>query len=175
MKKIVFLAIALLLPLVVFSQTAEEYFKKGEEYYRSKDFQNALLYYKKAAEMNHSKAMYNIGDLYSSGKGVVKDKQEAFKWYKRGAEAGDSYAQYQLAKFYCEGRSVNPDAAECYAWLLAVQNAQDPVLNGLTQQAIAAVRANATPLELERGEAKMSGRENPEKKDSKVEQVLDFL
>ena len=117
MKKIVFLAIALLLPLVVFSQTAEEYFKKGEEYYRSKDFQNALLYYKKAAEMNHSKAMYNIGDLYSSGKGVVKDKQEAFKWYKMSADHNNYYGLMKMGDFCREGNlMVNKNYKKAIEW-----------------------------------------------------------
>ena len=105
----------------------------------------------------------------------MHDDKEAFKWYKRSAEAGDTYAQYQLAKFYCEGRSVDPDASECYAWLLTVQSAQDPILNGLAQQALATVRSIATPLELERGEAKLKGRDKKSEAEQKTDQIFDFL
>ncbi|MBP5344199.1 MAG: sel1 repeat family protein [Alphaproteobacteria bacterium] len=99
----------------------------------------------------------------------------AFKWYQKSAEAGDAYAQYQLAKAYCEGRGVEPDASECYAWLLTVQNAQNPTLNALVQQALAAVNSNATPLELERGREKMNGRIHKEAEEKKSSGILDFL
>jgi len=100
---------------------------------------------------------------------------DAFKWYQKSAEAGDAYAQYQLAKCYCEGRGIEPDASECYAWLLTVQNAQDPTLNALTQQALAAVTSNATPLELERGREKLAGHTHKEATEKKNSGILDFL
>ena len=100
---------------------------------------------------------------------------EAFKWYQKSADAGDAYAQYQLAKSYCEGRGVEPDASECYAWLLTVQNVQDPTLNALVQQALAAVNTNATPLELQRGREKLAGRTHKEAAEKKSTGILDFL
>ena len=58
-----------------------------------------------------------------------------------------------MARSYCEGWAGVPDAARCYGWLLITSETPDPVLNGLIQQALLTVRSNATPDELERGQA----------------------
>ena len=86
------------------------------------------------------------GDLYKTR---LNNLEEAFLWYKKGAEAGDTYAEYQLAKMYCEGKGISqPDAASCYAWLKIAQEEQNPVLNGLIQNALSVVKSNATEEEL---------------------------
>ena len=92
-----------------------------------------------------------LGDLFKTR---LSNLTEAFLWYQKGAKAGDTYAQYQLARMYCEGEGISqPDAASCYAWLLNVQKAQNPMFNILAQNALSAVRSNATPDEIDRGQA----------------------
>ena len=103
------------------------------------------------------------------------NETDAFKWYKKSAAVGDAYAQYQLAKCYCEGRGTDPDAAECYAWLLTVQEAQNPMLNALVQQALAAVHDKATADELTRGREKASKREHKEEEEKKESRISNFL
>lgn len=101
--------------------------------------------------------------------------EEAVKWYQTGADAGDSYAQYQLAKAYCEGWADAPDAAHCYGWLLITSETPDPILNGLIQQALLTVRANATPEELERGKLQAENFKKKEAKDEKEKKIWDFF
>ncbi len=103
----------------------------------------------RAAKDGKVEAYGYLADLFSTR---LDNPVEAFLWYQKGADAGDAYAQYQLAQMYCEGIGISqPDAAACYAWLLNVQNAKDPVLNVLAQQAIAIVQSSATQDELTRG------------------------
>ena len=100
---------------------------------------------------------------------------EAIKWYETGAKAEDPYAQYQLAKSYCSGDGEVPNSPKCYAWLLIASETQDPVLNTPIQQALVAVRANATPQELEQGQALYDEMKNKGVDQSKEKGFLDFF
>ena len=115
-----------------------------------------------------------LGDLYKTR---LADLSEAFNWYKKGAEAGDSYAEYQLAKMYCEGQGIEqPDAAACYAWLKIAQKEQNPILNGLIQNALNLVEQNATQEELSAGRELMKTLEkSPEEKETKKSGVFNFF
>lgn len=105
----------------------------------------------------------------------LHNSTEAINWYQKGAAAGDPYAKYQLAKAHCEGWNGTPDAAECYRWLLNISDTPDPVLNGLTQQALLAVRSSATPAELERGQALLETSQKEAEESSKKKRLLDFF
>jgi len=104
----------------------------------------------KAMKRDKIQAAAFYGDLLRKR---FRDMEDAVKWYQIGADAGDPYARYQLSRAYCEGWASPPDAAKCYNWLLLTKETPDPVLNGLIQQALLTVRANATPDELKRGES----------------------
>ena len=118
-----------------------------------------------AAHKGKKTAYGYYGDLYKTR---LANLTEAFNWYKKGADAGDSYAEYQLAKMYCEGQGISqPDAAACYAWLKIAQKEQNPVLNGLIQNAISVVEQNATEEELAAGKEMIKSLEKtPEEKQS---------
>ena len=138
----------------------------------TQDFSQIEMNIEKSMKRGLSRAGAYYADLLYK---YFHNDAEAFKWYQKSADAGDPYAQYQLAKSYCEGRGVEPDAAECYAWLLTVQNVQDPTLNALVQQALAAVNNNATPLELQRGREKLANKDHKEAAEKKSAGILDFL
>ena len=61
-------------------------------------------------------AQYNLGVMYSDGKGVQQDKAEAFKWYKRAAEKGYAPAQHNLSGMYRDGKEVKQDYNEAFKW-----------------------------------------------------------
>ena len=138
----------------------------------TQDFSQIELNIEKSMKRGWVRAGAYYGDILRR---YFHNDADAFQWYKKSAEAGDAYAQYQIAKCYCEGRGTTPDAAECYAWLLTLQNAQDPTLNALVQQALVAVHNNASPEELARGKDKVANRGQKEKPEKKESGVLDFL
>ncbi len=126
----------------------------------------------KAIKRDKKKAAAYYGDLLLKR---FHDPEEAVKWYQTGAEAGDSYAQYQLARAYCEGWADAPDASRCYGWLLLNSETPDPVLNGVIQQALLTVRANATPDELDRGKKQAESFRQKEAHDEKEKKIWDFF
>ncbi|MBR6231732.1 MAG: sel1 repeat family protein [Alphaproteobacteria bacterium] len=140
-------------------------------------YQNADELVRKIDAIGHkgkTTAYGYLGDLYKTR---LADLTEAFNWYKKGAEAGDSYAEYQLAKMYCEGQGISqPDAASCYAWLKIAQKEQNPILNGLIQNALNLVEQSATKEELDAGRELMKTLEkSPEEKTEKKANILNFF
>lgn len=96
--------------------TADENFKKGEEYYKNMEYSNALPYIRKAAEDGHSNAQFRLGYMYDAAQGVAKDYAEAAKWYRKAAEQGHVTAQNNLGSLYRRGLGVTQDYAEALKW-----------------------------------------------------------
>jgi Caspase domain/Sel1 repeat len=68
--------------------------KVGEIYERGMgthpDYEQAALWYKRAAEQGFSRAEINLGFLYEKGLGVPKDLQTALNWYRKGSKLPDA-------------------------------------------------------------------------------------
>ena len=62
-----------------------------------RDYANAFKWYAKASAQGLAMAQYNLGVMYSQGRGVPQDYKQAFKWYAKAAEQGDAFAQNNLA------------------------------------------------------------------------------
>jgi len=67
----------------------------------SKDAEQAVSWYRRAAEAGWTDAQLNLGLCYSNGNGVAKDAEQAVLWYRRAAEAGHADAQSNLGVCYC--------------------------------------------------------------------------
>jgi hypothetical protein len=78
------------------------------------DFNEAFMWFEKAAEQGNTKAQYNLGRMYREGKGVPKDYNEAIKWYTKAAEQGKTYAQYSLGLMYYYGDDIPQDYNEAF-------------------------------------------------------------
>ena len=97
--------------------TAEDMFKKGEEYEDTSDYAKAVKWYQKAAEKGHIEAQSALIEIYYEGaKEVPKDIAEAIKWCRRLAEQGHTEAQFSLGQLYEEGKDVSKDYAEAVKW-----------------------------------------------------------
>ena len=59
------------------------YYGNGVE----QSYEQAVRWYRKAAELGESTAMRNLGYCYSNGRGVERSQAEADKWYKKAKEA----------------------------------------------------------------------------------------
>ena len=59
-------------------------------------YEEAVKYYKLAAEQKHDKAQFNLGRCYEKGIGVIKDTEEAAKYYKFAADQGHDSAKEKL-------------------------------------------------------------------------------
>ncbi len=65
------------------------------------DAEQAVHWYKRAAQYDHVKSMYNLGHIYDTGYGSVpSDIDRAIRWYERAAEGGHTTAMYHLGLLY---------------------------------------------------------------------------
>lgn len=82
-----------------------------------RDYAQALMWYRKAAEQGHPGSEFMLGGLYHFGQGVPKDDATAFAWTMKAAEQGDVDAEFFIATCYGEGWGVAKDNAQELAWL----------------------------------------------------------
>lgn len=91
---------------------ADGYYNKGNDAYRSNDYANAVMWYRKAAELGHYGACNELGIFYEYGLNGEKDMAAAFLWYKKSADGGNYYGQYNLGRCYQNGTGVAQNHAQ---------------------------------------------------------------
>ncbi|MDT8404546.1 tetratricopeptide repeat protein [Sulfuriflexus sp.] len=80
------------------------------------DIQEALRWYRAAAEQGLPQAQNSLGFMYSIGLGVKCDAERAAHWLQLAAEQGHSGAQTNLGILYTSGRGVEKDEEEAVYW-----------------------------------------------------------
>jgi len=103
--------------LVILHSTGEEEFTTGVALMEREEYENAVRYFRKAAEQGDAPAQNNLGVCYENGKGVEKDVYEAVKWYRKAAEQRYVLAQYNLGVCYANGAGVEKDMDEAVKWI----------------------------------------------------------
>ena len=73
-----------------------------------RDDQQALEWFRKAAEQGAAYAQASLGRMYESGRGVAKDETQAVQWYRKAAEQGNALGQAYLGYMYQSGRGGLP-------------------------------------------------------------------
>ncbi len=72
----------------------------GEAAYEKGDYVKAGHYFRIAAEKNNAwspTAQFNLGVMYTNGRGVPQDYAEAMKWYRKAAAQGGVSATYHIS------------------------------------------------------------------------------
>ena len=68
----------------------------GRMYYNGqglpKDDQQAVVWYRKAADQGHALEQYLLGNMYDNGRGVPKDEQSAYFWWLLASAQGNQRA-----------------------------------------------------------------------------------
>ena len=80
------------------------------------DKEEAVRWYRRAAENGNAMAQYNLGNCYYTGTGIKEDKEEAVRWYRKAAEQGNTIAQYSLGFCYKNGTGIKEDKEEALRW-----------------------------------------------------------
>lgn len=60
--------------------------------------QEAVKWFRKAADLGNDDAMWNLGRCYEKGEGVEKNIDQAVYWYKKGAAKNDYYCKEALKR-----------------------------------------------------------------------------
>ena len=79
----------------------------------SRDFAEAMRWYRQALERKEPHAACRIADLYRDGKGVPRNLAEAAQWYRQEAEGSCSSAQFNLGRI-CEAQQNLEEALQRY-------------------------------------------------------------
>ena len=76
------------------------------------DHEQAMKWYRAAAEQGHAEAQCCLGECYYSGQGVAQDYEQAMKWYRAAAEQGHAGGQCCLGECYLNGLGVEKNPAK---------------------------------------------------------------
>ena len=82
----------------------------------NKNHEDAVKWYRKAAEQGHATAQCNLEICYATGDGVAENLKEAVKWYSKAAEQGHAAAQNYLGVCLHEGKGVEKNYEEAVIW-----------------------------------------------------------
>jgi TPR repeat protein len=72
----------------------------------SQDYAAALRWFQKAADQGDHTAQFNLGVMYTIGRGVLQDYAAAMSWYRKAADQGDAEAQFNVGVIYANGEGV---------------------------------------------------------------------
>jgi uncharacterized protein len=81
-----------------------------------RNLQEAMRWYRAAADQHDPRAAENLGLMYERGKGVAKNCKTAVEWYARGALWNDHNSLYSLGRMYQFGFGVKEDRAKAHAY-----------------------------------------------------------
>ena len=88
----------------------------AEGFFVLKDYYQAVIWYRMAAEQGHIHAQFNLGQLYGMGQGVSENQIQALYWYRQAADQGHVPAWYVLGHRYYLGRGTSVSNPEAYYW-----------------------------------------------------------
>ncbi|KAJ3388967.1 hypothetical protein HDU84_009291 [Entophlyctis sp. JEL0112] len=80
------------------------------------DVEQAAVWYKKAAELGHSRACNNLGELYMTGRGISRNDVLGFGLFRRAAMAGLAEAEYNMGRCCREGRGCAKNEEQAVMW-----------------------------------------------------------
>jgi TPR repeat protein len=104
----------------------------------TRDYAQALSWYKKAADQGDSEGEIGLAGMYIDGHGVPKDVVQAANWFRKAAEQGYPKGQYNLGVLFSNGDGVPKDHVEAANWY---KKAADQGL-AISQYALAWMYAN---------------------------------
>ncbi len=75
---------------------AEAQIKLANDFYSKKNYKEAIVWYRKAADQGNIAGQYNLGILYEKGLGLKTDLSQAIHWYQKAANQNDKDAVTHL-------------------------------------------------------------------------------
>lgn len=106
---------------MIFFMTAQAGYasaRKGIQAFQRGKYEDALKHLKPAAEAGEADAMYVLGQMYASGRGVDKDEKRAAGYFKKAAELGNASAQQSLGSALMLGEGIEQNMVEALKWFI---------------------------------------------------------
>ena len=83
---------------------------------KNNNSQEAVKWYRQAAEQGHTLAQHNLGNAYAFAQGIEQNHELAVTWWRKAAEQGDAIPQYQLGLSYEKGNGVEKALEKARYW-----------------------------------------------------------
>lgn len=80
------------------------------------NYEEAEYWYRKSAEMGDCYFQWQLGELYSEGRGVTQNYEQAAYWFNKAAEQMDDERQCTLGSMYQEGLGVEQNDEQAVYW-----------------------------------------------------------
>lgn len=81
------------------------------------DPQQAVAWYRKAAEQGVAEAQFNLAHCLATGRGTVQNYVESFAWMQKAAQQQIVEAQFLLGVMYKDGLGSMPNPVRAKEWL----------------------------------------------------------
>jgi TPR repeat protein len=94
------------------------------------DYDSAFILCTKSAEQGNVNSQFNLGWLYSEGKGTAKDDKQLVYWHTKAAEQGHVDAQYFLGVMYDNGEVMPADDKQAIYWYTKAAEQGDEYAQG---------------------------------------------
>ena len=92
--------------------------QKGIDAFQRGKYDEAVKYLQPAAEAGDAGAMYVLGQMYASGRGIAKDEKAATELFLKAANLGDANAQQSLGSALMLGEGIEQDMIEALKWFI---------------------------------------------------------
>ena len=93
------------------------------------NYEEAVAWFRKAAEQGNANAQSRLGVAYYNGKGIRQDFGAAVAWFRKATEQGNTNAQYRLGVAYYDGKGVHQDFAVAATWFRKQPIKETPLPN----------------------------------------------
>ena len=80
------------------------------------DEQEALKWYRKAADQGYAVAQFKRGICFHEGEGVTRSYEKAAKWFQKAADQGHADAQCCIGAMLCRGQGGPVDFVGAREW-----------------------------------------------------------
>lgn len=118
LAKFIGLYVAVGMLVAVTYQDAYASARKGAQAFQRGKYEEALKHLNPAAEAGDADAMYVLGRMYASGRGVVKDEKMATVYFAKAAELGNAGAQQSLGQALMLGEGIEQDMVDALKWFI---------------------------------------------------------
>jgi len=75
-------------------------YKNGQDAFEKENYQEAIDYYRKAADKGNYSAMANLAWYYRNGKGIAQNESKAMELYKKAADKGNINGMGYIGRSY---------------------------------------------------------------------------
>lgn len=97
-------------------QRGKELYELGMSYYKEKNYESAVEYFKQAVNLNNNNALRLLAWCYYSGLGVDVSMHQAYDLYMRLSNDDNGYAYFMLGEICCSNIEGNIDYNEAVYW-----------------------------------------------------------